>query len=73
MESVAGLLLNLPERTRDSELPSNIRRLEKSRGPCPLTDDDGGGKTSLNHSAGGAEEGGEVSDGKKRRVSQRYN
>lgn len=45
---------NAPERSRDTVSPSNVGRLEKSSSPCPLTDNNTGSKTSLNHTSSGA-------------------
>jgi hypothetical protein len=46
---------NLPERTRDTVGPGNVRGLEEGSGPSPLTDNHTGGKTSLDHTPGSAE------------------
>ena len=45
-----------PERAADSILPRNIRRLKKGSCPGPLTDDDGSGQPSLDHTASRAVE-----------------
>jgi len=47
---------SVPERSRDSVLPGNIGRLEKSSGPSPLRDDDGGSKAGLDGTSCSAEE-----------------
>ena len=45
-----------PERTRDSIGPGNVRRLKKSRSPSPLTNNNTGGKTSLDHTTSSTED-----------------
>jgi len=47
---------DLPEGTRDSVGPSDVGRLQKGGGPCPLTDDDASCQSGLNHTASRAEE-----------------
>jgi hypothetical protein len=44
----------LPERSRDTVGPGNVRRLEKSRSPSPLTDNNRGSQTGLDHSTSSA-------------------
>lgn len=48
------IAVNLPERTRDTVLPGDVGGLEEGGSPGPLTDDDGGRQTSLDHSTSGA-------------------
>ena len=48
--------VNLPERTRDSVGPRDVRGLKKSRGPRPSAHNTSGGKTSFDHATGGAVE-----------------
>ena len=43
--------LNLPEGSGDTVLPGNVGGLEEGGGPGPLRDDDGGGKTGLDHTS----------------------
>ena len=44
--------LNSPEGSGDTVLPGNVGGLEEGGGPGPLRDDDGGGKTGLDHTSG---------------------
>jgi len=44
-------MMNLPEWSRHTVLPRNVRALEESSSPSPLTDDDGGRQPSLYHAA----------------------
>ena len=50
--------LDLPEGPGNTVGPSNVGRLEESGSPSPLTDDDTGGETGLDHTSSGAERGG---------------
>jgi hypothetical protein len=45
---------NLPERSRDSIGPCDVRRLKKGSGPGPLTHDDTGCQTGLDHTPSSA-------------------
>jgi hypothetical protein len=42
--------VNLPERSRDTVGPGNVRRLQKSGSPSPLADNNRGSQTGLDHS-----------------------
>ena len=44
----------LPERSRDTVGPGNVRRLQKSGSPSPLADNNRGSQTGLDHSTSGA-------------------
>lgn len=45
---------DLPERSRNTVSPCDVGRLEESSGPSPLTDDNRGGKTSLDGASSSA-------------------
>ena len=46
----------VPERPGDAVVERDVGRLEEGGGPGPLTNDDGGSQTCLDHSSGSAAE-----------------